>query len=216
MRTTATHNEHDTTPAAGLFMACERREKTWQLGCTTGPGQQPRERTVAARDQARVLPASAQATRRVERPDTAPVVRGDDAGRAGCWRQRLLQTQGRTNSVGEASSLAVHRRPRRATSAGWDVRPVLRLLMRYESGERQVWRVGPVPSVAAEDQRHRHRALETLPQARASTTTRRKGVRRSQGIRLTSLPKLPDPLDALRRWAGSPLPRGRRRRVRRG
>ncbi len=56
-------------------------------------------------------------------------------------------------------------------------------------GEREVWRVVHVPSVEAEDQRHLHRDLETLKQERASTTTRIKGLLRSQGIRLTSLSK---------------------------
>ena len=38
MRTTATHNGHDTTPGAVVLMACELRENTWQLGCTLGMG----------------------------------------------------------------------------------------------------------------------------------------------------------------------------------
>ena len=42
--TTATHNEHDTTPERVLFMAFELSENTWKLGFTTGPGQKPRER----------------------------------------------------------------------------------------------------------------------------------------------------------------------------
>jgi hypothetical protein len=49
MRTTATHNAHDNTPEGVRFVAFELSEKTWQLGFTTGHGQQPRERTVAAR-----------------------------------------------------------------------------------------------------------------------------------------------------------------------
>jgi transposase len=70
-----------------------------------------------------------------------------------------------------------------------------------------------VPAVEAEDQRHLHRDLETLKQERASTTTRLKGVLSSQGIRLTSLSKVPEQLEALRLWDGSPLPSGLRRRV---
>jgi transposase len=70
-----------------------------------------------------------------------------------------------------------------------------------------------VPSVEAEDQRHLHRGLETLKQERASTTTRLKGLLSSQGIRLTSLTNLPDHLDALRLWDGSPIPLGLRRRL---
>ena len=80
-------------------------------------------------------------------------------------------------------------------------------------GERQVWRVVHVPSVEAEDQRHLHRDLETLKQERASTTTRIKGLLSSQGVRLTSLSKLPEQLEALRLWDGSPIPSGLRRRV---
>jgi transposase len=70
-----------------------------------------------------------------------------------------------------------------------------------------------VPSVEAEDQRHRHRDLETLKQERASTTTRIKGLRSSQGVKLTSLTQLPEQLDALRLWDGAPIPSELRRRV---
>ena len=106
----------------------------------------------------------------------------------------------------DSSSIAVNRRKRRATSDALDVRKVLRMLMHYAHGERDVWRVVLVPSVEAEDQRHLHRDLETLKQERASTTTRIQGLLRSQGVRLTSVHKLPEQLEALRLWDGSPLP----------
>jgi transposase len=67
--------------------------------------------------------------------------------------------------------------------------------------------------VEAEDQRHLHRDLETLKQERASTTTRITGLLSTQGIRLTSLNTLPEQLDALRLWDGSPVPSGLRRRL---
>ena len=76
-----------------------------------------------------------------------------------------------------------------------------------------MWQVVKVPSVEAEDQRHLHRDLETLKQERASTTTRIQGFLSSQGLRLTSLSKLPEQLEALRLWDGSPMPPGLRRRV---
>ena len=93
------------------------------------------------------------------------------------------------------------------------MRKLVSMLMRYEDGAHDVWRVMHVPSVQAEDQRHLHRDLETLKQARASTTTRIKGLRSSQGVRLTSVSQLPEQLEALRRWDGSPIPHGLRRRV---
>jgi transposase len=213
MTTTATHNAQHTTPKRVLFVAFELSEKTWKLGFTTGHGQKPRERSIAARNQTRMLQEVAQAKRRFGLPETAPVVSCYEAGREGFWLHRFLQAQGLTNHVVDSSSIEVNRRQRRAKSDGLDVRKLLSMLIRYESGEREVWRVVHVPSVAAEDQRHLHRDLETLKQERASTTTRLKGLLSSQGVRLTSLSKLPEQLEALRLWDGSPLPSGLRRRM---
>jgi transposase len=86
------------------------------------------------------------------------------------------------------------------------------MLMRYHHGERQIWCGVHVPSVAAEEQRHRHRDLETLQHERARTTNRIKGWLRSQGGRRSSVGKVPDPLEALRLWANSPIPSGLYRR----
>src|ERR687893_518390 len=213
MTTAATHNRQDTTPEATLFVAFELSEKTWKLGFTIGHGQKPRERTVSARQQERVLDEMAQAKRRLGLPETAPVVSCYEAGREGFWLHRFLQGHGITNHVVDSSAIEVSRRQRRAKSDGLDVRKLLSMLMRYEQGERKVWHVVKVPSREAEDQRHLHRDLETLKQERASTTTRIKGVLSSYGIRVTSLTKLPEQLDALRLWDGSPIPPGLRRRV---
>ena len=213
MTTTATPNAHDTTPGRALFVAFELSEKTWKLGFTTGHGQKPRERSIAARNQTRVLQEVAQAKRRFGLPETAPVFSCYEAGREGFWLHRFLEAQGIPNHVVDSSSIEVNRRKRRAKSDALDVRKLLSMLMRYAHGERDVWRVVRVPSVEAEDQRHLHRDLETLKQERASTTTRIKGLLSSQGGRLTSVNKLPEQLEALRLWDGSPLPSGLRRRV---
>jgi transposase len=159
-----------------------------------------------------VLQEVAQAKSRFGLPDTAPVGSGYEAGRDGFWPHRFLQAQGMPNYVVDTSAIEVNRRQRRAKSDALDVRKLLRMLMRYHHGERQVWREVQVPSVEAEAHRHLHRALETVKQERASTTTRIQGVLSSQGIRLTRLSKLPAQLEGLRLWAGSPIPRGLRRR----
>jgi transposase len=211
--TTATHNKHDTTTERVLFMAFELREKTWKRGCTTGHGQKPRERTVAARQQARLLQEIAHAKRRLGRPETAPGVSCYEAGRAGFWLHRFLQAQGLTTHVVDSSSLAVNRRQRRAKSDALDVRKLVSMLMRFHHGAGEVWRVVHVPTVEAEDQRHLHRDLEPLKQERASTTTRLKGLLSSQGVRLTSRSKFPEQLDALRLWDDSPVPNGLRQRL---
>ena len=213
MTTPATRNVQERPTEGTLFVAFELSEKTWKLGFTTGHGQKPRERTVTARHQERVLEEIAHAKRRLGLPDTAPVVSCYEAGREGFWLHRFLQGHGITNQVVDSSAIEVNRRRRRAKSDGLDVRKLLSMLMRYHHGERQVWQVVKVPSVEAEDHRHLHRDVDTLKQERARTTTRIQGVRRSQGIRLTSLSNWPEHLEALRRWDGAPMPPGLRRRV---
>jgi transposase len=194
-------------------MAFELREKTWKLGFPLGHDQPPRARTMAARDTQRRLTAVAHAQARLGLGATAPVVSCYEAGQEGFWLHRFLQAQGITNHVVDSSSIEVNRRKRRAKSDALDVRKLLTMLMRYHYGERHVWRVVNVPSVEAEDQRHLHRDLETLKQERARTSNRIKGLLSSQGIRLASVHKLPEQLDALRLWDGSPIPSGLRGRL---
>ena len=50
------------------LVAFELSEKTWKLGFTISHGQKPRERTVAARHQARLLQEVAQAKKRFGLP----------------------------------------------------------------------------------------------------------------------------------------------------
>jgi transposase len=213
MRTTATHNAHYSATEPVLFVAFELSEKTWKLGFTTGHGQNPCARTIAARDAKRLLDEVAQAKTRLGLPETTPVVSCYEAGREGFWLHRFLQAHRITNQVVDSSSIEVNRRKRRAKSDALDVRTLLSMLRRSHHGERQVWRVVNVPSVEAEDQRHLHWDLETLKQERASTTTRIKGLLSSQGVRLTTVSKLPEQLDALRLWDGSEMPSGLRRRL---
>ena len=120
MRTTAPHPEHSTVPPAtapGVGLTWARRAKTWQRGCPPGHGHPPRARRSAVCHQARGHHAVPQAQRYWGLLAPAPVVRGEAAGRAGCWRHGLGPAHGSPNPVGDASSLDVQRRQRRATRA---------------------------------------------------------------------------------------------------
>ena len=212
MTTAVTHKTNVHTTEATLFVAFELSEKIWKLGFTMGHGQKPRERNVTARHQERVLDEISLAKHRLGLPETAPVVSCYEAGREGFWLHRFFLAHGITNHVVDSSAIEVSRRQRRAKSDGLDVRKLLSMLIRYEQGEHQVWQVVKVPSVEAEDQRHLHRDLETLKRERASTTTRIQGLLSSQGIQVSTLAKLPEQLDTLRLWDGTPIPPGLRRR----
>src|SRR5262249_35017752 len=181
MTTKATRNTQAKTSEGPLFMSFELSEKTWKLGFTTGPGQKPRERNVTARDQERVLDELAQAKRRLGLPETAPIVSCYEAGREGFWLHRFLEAHRITNHVVDSSAIEVSRRQRRAKSDGLDVCKLLGMLIRYHEGERQVWQVVHVPSVAAEDQRHLHRDLATLSRSGATPPGASRGCSVARG-----------------------------------
>ena len=82
MTTPATRNVQERPTEGTLFVAFELSEKTWKLGFTTGHGQKPRERTVPARQQERVLDEIAHAKRRMGLPASAAVVSCYEAGSA--------------------------------------------------------------------------------------------------------------------------------------
>jgi transposase len=80
------------------------------------------------------------------------------------------------------------------------------MLLRYHAGERKVWSVVWVPSVADEDQRQLHRELQELKDDQTRHTNRMKGLLASQGLNLEVVDEsLPSWLGAARLWDGSAL-----------
>ena len=130
MTTPATCHVPESTTAGTLFVAFELSENL-KLGFTTGHGQKPRERTVTARQQERVLEEIVQAKRRQVCRTRHPWSVVVEAGREGFWLHRCFGHHVVTNQVVDSSSIEVNRRHRRAKSDGLDVRKLLSMLMRY-------------------------------------------------------------------------------------
>ena len=96
-----------------------------------------------------------------------------------------------------------------------DLAKLLRMLLDYARGERDVWSVANVPSPEAEDRRQLHRELETLKHEKTRLTNRIKGLLASQGLRLDLVREFPERLDAARLWDGSAVPKGMKQRLER-
>src|SRR5499426_3071020 len=142
MVTSATSRiEQATLPQPTLSLAFELGQETWKLGFTIGVAQQPRERTIPARDIARVQQEIAQAKQRFGLPADARVVSCYEAGRDGFWLHRCLVAHGVQNYVIDSASIEVNRRQRRAKTDRLDVRKLLTMLLRHTAGERKVWSV---------------------------------------------------------------------------
>ena len=197
-------------PAAtvNLLVAFELGERTWKLGFTTGLGQRPRIRQVAAGAVERVFEEIARAKRRLKVPEDTPVISCYEAGREGFWLHRCLAAQGVTNCVVDSSSIEVKRRARHAKTDKLDLEGLLTLLARYLAGDRRAWRVVRVPTVAEEDARQWHRTWEAVQKDRTRLLCRLQGLLATQGIRLRITEAFLAQLATVRLWDGTPLPPG--------
>jgi transposase len=213
--TAATRAVEYTALVPVLHLAFELGQTRWKLGFTTGLGQRPRERTIAARDLGKVAEEIGRAKERFGLAPDAPVVSCYEAGRDGFWLHRYLVAQGIASHVVDSASIEVNRRRRRAKSDRLDVGKLLFQLVRYRAGERKVWSVVHVPTEAAEDGRQAHRELLTLKRDRARVTNRIKGLLANQGVVVEVTGDFPELVAQVRRWDGSPLPAGLHARLER-
>ena len=198
---------------AKLYLAFELSQKQWKLGFTIGPGQAPRIRTISARNLAALQSEIDLARRRFGLPAASRVLSCYEAGRDGFWLHRYLEQHAVENLVVDSASLEVNRRARRAKSDRLDVGKLLAMRLRYDQGERKVWRVVHVPSEKAEDQRQLHRELHTLKVDRTRHINRIKGWLASQGVSLAVGDDFPQRLPQVRLWDGQPLPPGLTARI---
>jgi len=199
-------NNQSTKIVRSLHVAFELSWGQWKLAFGTQAADNPRLRTVNGRDRLAVLREITAAKTKFRLPADAPVVCCYEAGRDGHWLHRFLSAQpGFTCHEVDSSSIEVNRRQRRAKSDKLDAGKLLSMLIRYEGGERQVWRVVHVPSVEAETQRHLHRELEDWQDQRRQHSNRIKGLLASEGHDVEVDGEFPRQLALLRNWSDSPV-----------
>ncbi len=146
-------------------------------------------------------------------PANAPVVCCYEAGRDGHWLYRCLEAHSFKCHEVDSSSIEVNRRQRRAKTDKLDVAKLLSMLIRFENGERRVWRTVRVPSVADETRRHLHREQEDWLRQRTEHNNRIKGLLATLGLEAKVDKTFPNQLDALRCWDGSRMPEELRERL---
>ena len=187
-----------------LYMAMELSASKWGLAFSNEA--KVRLITVSAGDQPGLLAQVKRAKERLGLPADAPVVCCYEAGRDGFWVHRFLTREGIRNHVVDAASIEVNRRKRRAKTDRLDAESLLRMLIRYEKGERATWRVARVPSVVEEDERRLHREIQRLKKERTSHGNRIRGLLALQGVRLGPGALVATVVQELRTWDGHELP----------
>jgi transposase len=185
-----------------LYLAFELGWNEWKLAFATGPVDSPRLKNIGARDTEALLREIAKAKKRFRLPDDAAVYSCYEAGRDGFWLHRFLSSQGINNEVVDSSSIEVKRRGRRRKTDRLDAGKLLSMLMRWRQGERNVWSVVQVPSVADEDHRQLHRDLLELKAERTQHTNPIKGLLAGCGLAVRIGADFPEVLAKLRTWDG--------------
>jgi len=122
----------------------------------------------------------AAAARRTGAPVMIIVIQ--EAGLDGFWIHRLLVQNGITSHVVDPASIAINRRHRRAKTDKIDGVKLLRTLMAWMRGERQVCTMVQPPSPEDEDRRRLARERARLLKERIQHTNRIKGLLSGQGI----------------------------------
>src|SRR5262249_33105218 len=142
-----------TTTTGTLYIALELGQDKWLIACATQAAQKPRYRSLPARDLARLQEEIARAKQRFGLPAEARVCTCYEAGRDGFWLHRALTSRGIHNVVVDSGAIEVTRRRKHVKSDPVDAAKLLNLLCRYHGGERKVFSVVNVPTVADEDRR---------------------------------------------------------------
>jgi transposase len=206
------HSTKRTQPASqpkavpSLYLALELGWSEWKLGFATGPAGNPRLKAIAARNTQALLREIAKAKERFGLPEDAPVFTCYEAGRDGFWLHRFLEHQGIQNIVVDSSSIEVKRRGRRRKTDSLDAGKLVSMLVRWQQGERKVWSVVQVPTVADEDRRQLHRDLLELKAQRTQHTNRIKGLLAGCGLAAKIDADFAEVLAQLRTWDDQPVP----------
>ncbi len=204
----------DCSSGAGvLYLAFDLGWSGWKLAFSTCPVENPRIRSMAARKLDDLEAEIAKAKKRFGLPADAPVRCCYEAGRDGFWLHRYLSARGIDNCVVDASSIEVPRRYRRAKNDRLDASKLLGMLLRYWGGEKKVWSVVQVPTVAVEDRRQLHRELLTLKGERTEHVNRIKGLLAACGLAGEVDGEFPQRLAELRTWDSQEVPLELQRRL---
>ena len=144
--------------ATGRFNAPDPATTSWAAGVASTPSAGRPADGAAVQDGTRVTNTYDANSQRAETKGSA--------GRDGFWIHRFLTREGVQNIVVDSASIEVSRRKRQAKSDRLDALKLVSMLIRWHNGEKKVWSVVHVPTVADEDGRQLHRELIELKSER--------------------------------------------------
>src|SRR5512132_3806610 len=167
-----------------LLVALELSRSSWLVAVSAPGSDRVSRHDVTAGDGKALLGLLERLRRRAERAYERPmrVVTIQEAGFDGFWLHRLLEAKGMESHVGDAASVAVNRRQRRAKTDRIDLDMLLRTLAAFRRGERRVCSMVHPPLPTDEDRRRAGRERQRLITEKTQHLNRIKGLLATQGI----------------------------------
>jgi transposase len=187
-----------------LYLAMELSNSKWKLFSSNGA--KIRSKSIDARDLEALSKEIKAAKERLQLNESDQVISCYEAGRDGFWIHRHLTGLGVDNLVVDAGSIEVDRRMRRAKTDRIDGKMLLRKLIAYCDGDKQVWSVVRVPSMAEEDARRIHRELERLKKERTAHRNRIRSLLVLHGVAVVNFREFVPWLGQVRCFDGQRLP----------
>jgi transposase len=181
--------DHQATPSTVsaniLHCALELSKKSWLLAIQFPDREQPSVYPIAGGDTDKLIATLTAARDRWAKTSGAlPRIKlCYEVGYDAFWLARFLNARGIECLVIDPGSLQVSRRGRRVKTDRVDVKTLLRTLITWCRGERHVWSLVRIPSIAEEDLRRSHRERSRLVRERTAHINRIKGLLFGQGIR---------------------------------
>lgn len=173
---------NDKASTATLYMALELSAKTWLIAFHDGSARKPRHSTIDAGELTTLMSEISRAKERFGLSTASRILSCYEAGRDGFWIHRALEARGLENHVLDSSSIEVNRRARRAKTDKLDAEALLRILVRFDRGDREACRVVRVPSESDEEARGAHRERQRLKAERLALRNRAHGLLATQGL----------------------------------
>jgi transposase len=212
---TATQNQSSKNGERRLYVSFELGWSQWKLAFCSAAADPARVRAIGARNMDALRQELVKAKERFGLPTDAPVYSCYEAGRDGFWLHRWLSAEGIDNVVVDSASIETPRRGRRAKNDRLDAVKLVSMLVRYQGGEKKVWKVVHVPSGEDEDRRQLHRDLLELKAERTQHSNRIKGLLAAVGLAVEVGPKFLQQLPELRTWDQQAVPAGLQERLQR-
>jgi transposase len=183
--------ERDARSADRIYVSVEMSRSKWVIGIHTSLADKIGLHTMACGDVNALLAL-------IDRTRAKLIASGSDspaamvcyeAGYEGFWLYRHLVALGIRVVVINPASLLVDRRAKRAKTDRIDARAMVRALIAWARGERQVLSEVRVPTVEQDDARRGLRERQRLVKERTSHGNRIKGLLKTKGS-WTSIPGL--------------------------